>query len=80
MQESPTFSKFPLLCEQLGEEKTKLKSNRYLTLLHMGGGVLKARIAFDALLDPLGVNIERWYFLTIPTYTYRSVLADKISR
>ena len=39
----------------------------------MGGGVLKTRIAFDARLDPLGVKIERWYFLTIPKYTYRSV-------
>ena len=41
------------------------------TLLHImggGGGVLKSRIAFDALLDPLGVKIERWYFLTIPKY------------
>ena len=38
-----------------------------------GGGVLKTRIAFDALLDPVRVKIERQYFLTIPKYTYRSV-------
>ena len=30
-------------------------------------------IAFDAILDPLGVKIERRYYLTIPIYTYRSV-------
>ena len=28
-------------------------------------------IIFDALLDPLGVKIERWYFLTISKYTYK---------
>ena len=39
----------------------------------MGGGVFKTPVAFDALLDPLGVKIERWYFLTIPKYNYRSV-------
>ena len=39
-----------------------------LTLLH-----IKIRIAFDALLAPHGVKIERRYFLTIPKYTYKSV-------
>ena len=29
-----------------------------LILTPMGGGVLKTQIAFDALLDPLGVKIE----------------------
>ena len=33
----------------------------------------KTWIAFYALLDPLVVKIERWYILTIPKYTYRSV-------
>ena len=28
---------------------------------------------FDALLDPLWVKIECWYFLTFPNYTYRLV-------
>ena len=37
-----------------------------------GGGLLKTRIAFDALFNPLGVKIERRYFLTIPNYTYIS--------
>ena len=31
------------------------------------------QVAFDALLDGLGVKIERRYFLTIPKYTYTSV-------
>ena len=34
-----------------------------------GGGVLKTAVAFDALLDPVVVKIERWYFLSIPKYT-----------
>jgi hypothetical protein len=38
-----------------------------------GGRVFKTRIAFDALLDPLRVQIERWYYLTNPKHTYRSV-------
>ena len=33
----------------------------------------KTRIFFDAHLDTLGVKIERWNFLTISKYTYRSV-------
>ena len=44
----------------------------YLTLLHMGG-VFKTQVAFDAILDPLGVKIEHRYYLTIPIYTFRSV-------
>ena len=44
-----------------------------LTLLHMGGGVFKTQVAFDALLDALEVKIDRRYFLTIPKYTYKSV-------
>ena len=49
--------------------------NRFglLTLLPMGGGVLKTRIAFDALFDPLRVKIEHRYFLKIPNYTYISI-------
>ena len=39
----------------------------------MGGGVLKTRINFGAPFDPLGVKIERRYFLTIPNYTYTSL-------
>ena len=39
---------------------------KYFTLLH-------TQVAFDALLDALGVKIERRYFLTIPKYTHRSV-------
>ena len=35
------------------------------SLLHMRG-VFKTQITFDAILDPLWVKIERWYFLTIP--------------
>ena len=35
--------------------------------------VFKNQVAFDALLDALGVKIERRYFLTIPKYTYTSV-------
>ena len=31
-----------------------------LTLLHMGVGVLKTQITFNALLDHLGVKNERW--------------------
>ena len=37
----------------------------------MGGGegVFKTQVAFDAILDALGVKIECQYFLTIPKYT-----------
>ena len=45
-----------------------------LNLITYGGrGVFKTQVAFDALLDALGVKIEWRYFLTIPKYTYRSV-------
>ena len=45
-----------------------------------GRGVLKTQIAFDTLFDPLGVQFERQYFLTIPNYTYISLWDDKIGR
>ena len=38
-------------------------------ITYVGGEVLKTWIALDALLDRLGVKIERWSFLTFPKYT-----------
>ena len=73
-----TLAKDATLQEHIHRKKSGSKvggswSSPTLTLLHMGGGVFKTQVAFDALLDALGVKIERRYFLTIPKYTYRSV-------
>ena len=47
-----------------------LKSKSYQPY-NLWGGVFKTSIVFDAILEPLGVKIERWYFLTFPKYNHR---------
>ena len=54
--------------DKIEEEQCEIEAQYYLTLLHMGGGVFKTQVAFDAILDSLGVKIECRYFLTIPKY------------